>query len=175
MELQSDRSKKDIADALIDLMKKKDFNRITNKDITDRAGLSHITIYRNFNNKDEIIKYYLDEITDEFIESSKKEKKMLYSPEHFTEYLITLFNHLDRNKNVGILLYKADMIHHLKDEFDRIFINKAKNENVEPYHCYFLSGGLYNIYYFWIKTGCKETPIELANKFNNFYITKGSK
>ena len=125
MELQSDRSKRDIADALIELMKKKDFSRITNKDITDRAGLSHITIYRNFNNKDEIIKYYLDEITDEFIESSKKEKKMLYSPEHFTEYLITLFNHLDRNKNVGILLYKADMIHHLKDEFDRIFINKA--------------------------------------------------
>ena len=57
MELQSDRSKKDIADALISLMRKKDFNKITNKDITNRAGLSHITIYRNFNNKDEIVKY----------------------------------------------------------------------------------------------------------------------
>lgn len=173
MELQSDRSKKDIADALISLMKKKEFNKITNRDITNRAGLSHITIYRNFNNKDEIIKYYLDEITDEFIETSKKEKKMLYSPEHFTEYLLTLFNHLEKNKDIGILLYKADMIHHLKDEFDRIFISKAKNENVEPYHYYFLSGGLYNIYYFWIKNGCKETPHELANKFNDFYITKG--
>ena len=37
-------SYKDIADALISLMKKKDFNKITNKDITNRAGLSHITI-----------------------------------------------------------------------------------------------------------------------------------
>ena len=69
---------------------------------------------------------------------------------------------------------KTTMIHHLKDEFDRIFISKAKSENVEPYHYYFLSGGLYNIYYYWIKNGCKETPIELANKFNNFYISKGS-
>ena len=171
MELQSDRSKKDIADALISLMKKKNFDKITNKDITDRAGLSHITIYRNFKNKDEIIKYYLDELTDSFI----KESKILYDSNNFSSYIEKLFNHLEKNKDIGVLLYKANMIHHLKDEFDRIFINKAQKENVEPYHYYFLSGGLYNIYYFWIKNGCKETPIELANKFNNFYITKGSK
>ena len=66
MELQSDKSKKDIADALISLMKKKDFNKITNKDITNRAGLSHITIYRNFKNKDEKAVYI-----DEAIELSK--------------------------------------------------------------------------------------------------------
>lgn len=69
MELQSDLSKKDIADALIILMKKKDYSKITNKEITDKAGLSHITIYRNFNNKDEIIKYYLDEVTNDFIKN----------------------------------------------------------------------------------------------------------
>ena len=56
MELQSDRSKRIIAETLIELMKKKSFDKITNKDITDKAGFSHITIYRNFNNKDEIIK-----------------------------------------------------------------------------------------------------------------------
>ena len=157
---------------MISLIKKKPFNKITNKDITERAGFSHITIYLNFNSKDEIIKYYLDEITDEFIESSKKEKKMLYSPEHFTEYLVTLFNHLDRNKNVGILLYKADMIHHLKDEFDRIFLNKANSLN-EEFTYSFISGGLYNIYYYWIKNGCKETPQELSKMFKDFYILKG--
>ena len=59
MELKSDLSKEYIADALISLMKKKDYSSITNKDITDRAGLSHVTIYRNFKNKNEIISYYL--------------------------------------------------------------------------------------------------------------------
>ena len=169
MELQSDRSKKDIADALISLMKKKNFDKITNKDITDRAGLSHITIYRNFKNKDEIIKYYLDELTDSFI----KESKILYDSNNFSSYIEKLFNHLEKNKDIGVLLYKANMIHHLKDEFDRIFINKAQKENVEPYHYYFLSGGLYNIYYFWIKNGCKETPQELSKMFKDFYILKG--
>ena len=168
MELQSDRSKKDIADALISLMKKKNFDKITNKDITDRAGLSHITIYRNFKNKDEIIKYYLDELTDEFIKTSK----ILFDPNDFTNYLIKLFTHLEKNKDIGILLYKANMIHHLKDEFDRIFLNKA-NSLKEEFTYSFISGGLYNIYYYWIKNGCKESPQELAKMFNDFYILKG--
>ncbi len=169
MELQSDISKKDIADALILLMKKKDYNKITNKEITDKAGLSHITIYRNFKNKDEIIKYYLDVITNEFI----KNKKVNYSPDNFKEYLITLFTHLKEKEDIGILLYKANCIHYIKDEFDKIFFSKAKNRK-EQYNYYFISGGLYNIYYNWIISGCKELPSEMADMFMDFYILKGN-
>lgn len=167
MELQSDISKKYIADALILLMKKKDYNKITNKEITDKAGLSHITIYRNFNNKDEIIKYYLDEVTNEFIES----KKVNYDPNHFREYLTILFTHLKDKEDIGLLLYKANCIHFIKDEFDKIFSNKAKTLK-EQYNYYFISGGLYNIYYNWLVNGCKETPKEIADMFMNFYILK---
>lgn len=169
MELQSDISKKYIADALILLMKKKDYNKITNKEITDKAGLSHITIYRNFNNKDEIIKYYLDEITNEFIKS----KQASYDPNHFREYLIVLFTHLKDKEDIGLLLYKANCIHFIKDEFDKIFSNKAKTLE-EQYNYYFISGGLYNIYYYWLVNGCKETPKEIADMFMNFYILKGN-
>lgn len=169
MELQSDISKRDIAEALILLMKKKDYNKITNKEITDKAGLSHITIYRNFKNKDEILKYYLDEITNEFI----KNKKVNYSPDNFRDYLITLFTHLKEKEDIGILLYKANCIHYIKDEFDKIFFNKATSRK-EQYNYYFISGGLYNIYYNWIISGCKESPTEMADMFMDFYILKGN-
>lgn len=168
MDTRIEENKKIIAESLISLMKKKNFSAITNKNITDKAGLSHITIYRHFNNKDDIIKYYLDNITDTFIKTSK----IVYTPNNFTSYIIKLFTHLKSYKDIGILLYKSDMIHYLKDEFDRIFLSKANNIN-EEYHYAFLSGGLYNIYYYWIKNNCKETPQELANIFNNFYILKG--
>lgn len=170
MELRSDLSKQYIAEALIQLMKKKEYSTITNKDITDKAGLSHITYYRNFKNKDEIIKYYLDMITNEFIES----KKVNYSPKHFKEYLTILFTHLKDKEDIGLLLYKANCIHFIKDEFDKIFFNKAKTLK-EKYNYYFISGGLYNIYYYWLINGCKETPEELANMFMDFYILKGNK
>ena len=168
MDTRIEETKKVIAESLISLMKKKNFSSITNKNITDTAGLSHITIYRHFNSKDDIVKYYLDNITDTFIRTSK----IAYTPNNFTEYIIKLFTHLENYKDIGILLYKCNMIHYLKDEFDRIFLSKANNIN-EKYHYAFLSGGLYNIYYYWIKNDCKETPQELSNMFRNFYILKG--
>ncbi|MBP3255617.1 MAG: TetR/AcrR family transcriptional regulator [Clostridia bacterium] len=168
MDTRIEQSKQEIAESLIYLMKKKDFASITNKDITDKAGLSHITIYRHFKTKDEIIKYYLDDITDNFIRTSK----ILYVPNDFKGYIIKLFTHLENKKDIGILLYKSNMIHYLKDEFDRIFLAKANNRK-EEYHYAFISGGLYNLYYYWIKNNCKENSTELANMFNEFYILKG--
>ena len=64
------------------------------------------------------------------------------------------------------------MIHYLKDKFDRIFLAKGTTQT-QKYHYAFISGGLYNLYYYWIKNNCKETPNELANMFNDFYILKG--
>ncbi len=168
MDTRIEESKKLIAESLISLMKKKEFTFITNKDITDNAGLSHITIYRHFDSKDDIIKYYLDNITDNFIKTSK----IIYTPNNFTSYIVKLFTHLEKNKDIAILLYNADMIHYLKNEFDRIFLAKAKNSN-EIYYYAFVSGALYNLYYYWIKNNFKETPQELANIFNDFYISKG--
>lgn len=168
MELRSEQSKKYLAESLIYLMGKKEFSKITNKEITNRAGLAAITIYRNFKSKNEIIKYYLDDITNEFI----RKKKVDYNPNHFKEYLIALFTHLKEKEDIGILLYKANMIHLIKDEFDKIFYDKAKNKK-EQYNNYFVSGGLYNIYYNWLICGCKETPKEIADMFMDFYILKG--
>lgn len=169
MELRSEQSKKYLAESLIYLMSKKKFSKITNKDITDRAGLAEITIYRNFKSKDEIIKYYLDDITNEFI----NKKKVDYDPNHFKDYLIVLFTHLKEKENIGLLLYNANLIHLIKDEFDKIFYNKAKNRK-EQYNYYFISGGLYNIYYNWLINGCKESPDEIAGMFMDFYILKGN-
>ena len=167
MESKSIQSKKYIAEALICLMRKKDFSEITNKDITDKAGLSHFTYYRNFSSKDDVIKFYLDDITNEFI----KNKNVNYTPNNFKEYIITLFYHLKEKEEIGLLLYKANLIHYIKDEFDKIFMNKATNIK-EKYNYYFVSGGLYNIYYYWLISGCKESPEELSNMFMDFFILK---
>lgn len=157
-----------ITDALLQLLKKHNFEDITVTDITNKAGVTRVTFYRNFNSKEEIIKKHLDNITDEFIKSSN----ILYNPNDFKNYIIKLFTHLENNKDIGILLYKANIFYFLEDEFNKIFFTKATNK-VEEYHYAFISGGLYNTYYYWIKHNCKETPQELSEMFNNFYILKG--
>lgn len=165
MEPRNQRSKEEIAQALISLMREKDFALITNKEITDRALLSHITYYRNFSCKEDVLRFYLHKITDDFIARTG----ILYDAERFRDYLICLFDHLLDQRALGELLLKAGMLYLIKDEFDRIFSGKAR-DGKELYHYYFLAGGLYNLYYLWLKDGCALTPAALAELFSDFKI-----
>lgn len=102
MELRSEQSKKMLAEALIDLLQKKDFSSLKIQNITDRAGLSHMAYYRNFSCKEDIIEYYLNTITNEFIENSQ----ISYKADNFKKLITILFTHLTASKSLGLLLYR---------------------------------------------------------------------
>ncbi len=55
MELRSDISKQDLAEAVFLLMKTRPYEQISIQDIVDKAGFSRMAYYRNFKSKDEII------------------------------------------------------------------------------------------------------------------------
>lgn len=158
-----------IIEAFLQLLKKQGFENITITDIVKKAGVTRMTFYRNFNSKEEIIKSHLDAITDEFI----KNGRILYKPNHFKEYITNIFTHLEKNRELALILYQSNILYFLKDEFDRIFLAKAKSRN-EEYRYAFFSGGLYNLYYYWIKNNFTETPEKLADILNGFYTLKGN-
>lgn len=58
------RTKEMLKDSLVVLMKKKSINEITVQDLTDTAGLSRSTFYRNYND----INDFLIKITDEVVD-----------------------------------------------------------------------------------------------------------
>ena len=64
---QSKRSKKWISDALTELMRKKPFDEITVKDITDKAGVARLTFYRHFETKEEVLNYRFQELFSEYL------------------------------------------------------------------------------------------------------------
>ena len=47
-----------IINALFNLMKKKNFENISITEITNKAGVSRNSFYRNFNSKEDIVKGY---------------------------------------------------------------------------------------------------------------------
>lgn len=160
VELRSDISKNDLADALVLLLQKKEYRKISIQDIVDRAGLSRMAYYRNFESKDDILRFYLDKITDRFIE----ETQIDYDTLELSEYITILFTHLERWADFCKLLLKYDLLHFVKNEFDRIFKAKAKNFD-EQYTYSFIAGGLFNVFNQWLIRDCKETPAELAQIF----------
>lgn len=155
MELRSDLSKKYIAEALVLLMKKKDYSSITNKEITDKAGLSHITIYRNFNSKDEILKYYLTGIFEEW--------KLEWNDNNNIAY--NIFTFFQKNKEIIDLLYKAHLEHFLVDNILSCCDYKKEDINIIAYSKVTVAYLIFGWCNEWYKRGMIETPEEMAKLF----------
>lgn len=62
------RSKRDLANALFELLQEKNLDDITVQDITDRALISKTTFYNNFNDKSELLTFLLRRSADELLE-----------------------------------------------------------------------------------------------------------
>lgn len=146
-----------ITEALLKLMEKKDFNNISICEITEKAGIGRVSFYRNFDSKEDILKRYTETITNNFIKNTNIDIFNL----NIENYLITLFSHLYNHKDFCNLLLKNNMLYIVQNEFKRMFSFKANNSEQYLY-IYFLEGGIYNIYNYWITNGYKETPEEIA-------------
>ena len=153
MELKSDLSKEYIADALISLMKKKDYSSITNKDITDRAGLSHVTIYRNFKNKNEIIIYYLSSLF----------KKLEWSDNNDIAY--NIFSFFQKHKEFIDLLYNAYLQYLILDNILALHEYSVEDPDIIAYSKVTVAYLIFGWCDEWYKRGMKQTPEEMSKLF----------
>ncbi|MBN1685210.1 MAG: helix-turn-helix transcriptional regulator, partial [Spirochaetales bacterium] len=62
---QIDESKQMLAAAFSDLLRERDFNKITLSEIADRAGVTRMTLYRLFKSKEKIILHLAQRSLDE--------------------------------------------------------------------------------------------------------------
>lgn len=161
---KADQSKLKLTRAMLDLLGKKSFSEISIQDIVDLAGVSRMAFYRNYHNKIEIVRDYVHQVTQDFI----VHKEVDYDERCFHDYLVVLFEHLKEQEQLGRLLYRSKLLYLVKDEFDEIFASKAKSLEKKYNYC-FIAGGLYNIYYYWLAGGCRETPEALAEMFVDFW------
>ena len=69
------KSKDKIVKSLIELMETHEFEEITVKDISELAEVNRSTYYRNFKSKEDIIKYKLESIMDEYLKEFEKKNR----------------------------------------------------------------------------------------------------
>ncbi len=148
-----------ITNALFTLMKRKKYDDISITEITNKAGVGRVSFYRNFNSKEDIIKNWIEDTTNNFLKSSD----INFKKDSTKDYFIKLFNHLEKYKEESFLIYKANLIHLLKSVFENKLLSIHQKE-YDNYKSYFLAGGIFNVYYFWLINGCKESSEEIADK-----------
>jgi AcrR family transcriptional regulator len=151
-----------LTEALLQLMIKKPFEDISVTDLCNRAGVTRMSFYRNFDSKEEILRQWITTITDDFLEESGISFKNDPLPVYFQK----LFTHLQKHFDICLSIHRAGMLHIVKDEFDRVFLSIHEGD-YDEYKSYFLAGGVYNVFLLWLITGGRETPEQLAMKLKN--------
>ena len=61
-------AKECIVTALMQLLEEKPFSAITISELTERAGVSRMTYYRNYQAKEDIFEIYLDDVLEHYRE-----------------------------------------------------------------------------------------------------------
>ena len=148
-----------IVQSVLNLMDEQPFASISIQNIVDAAGVSRMAYYRNFSSKEDILRYHIDVVMQGFIANWEKE-----NPRNFQEYLVLLFNYLLSQKELGLKLSRAGMLYLSKEAFDKGTLAYATDIK-GIYNMCFFSGGLFNMYKYWLENGCKETPKQLSEFF----------
>lgn len=151
-----------ITEALLLLLKKKEYKDISITEICKKAGVTRMSFYRNFESKEDILLKKVQTVTDSFL----KESGISYKRDTVSNYFVKLFTHMQQQKDLCTALNKAGLIHMIKNEFDRVFLNAYKYV-YDEYKSLFLSGGIYNVFLFWFINDCKDNPEVLAQRLDD--------
>lgn len=171
-------SKELITQAMVDLMQNKHFNNITISEISDKAGVVRRTFYRNFDSKEEVLSYKLDNLIQIF------KSTLLENKELTIEIAVrNLFRMCYENKEFFFALQKSCLLGWLLDKWSTalpvihdLVLDRLKNfpdtdnEQTLSYLLTFNVGGVFNIVIKWINEGMKLTPDELADIVTRFAI-----
>lgn len=150
--------------ALFLLLEEKKLSEITIKELVLKAGVARASFYRNFHSKEDIIDFFLVELLTSY--------KAKYSADlsHIARYdnVLRTFNYIYGFQHELGILFKEKLGQMILDAFNTYIITSTNLNNEKTlYHYPFYSyaGALYNVIYYWITTGCKETPEEITEAY----------
>jgi len=175
-DLQIQRTKQWIFEAMLLLLDKKPYDQIGISEITEKAGVARTSFYRNFTGKDDVILQYLDAILSDCVFQIIKEKKkkngqkvfLLHSPIPQLCKQRNLKKLLDMDKGLNLLLLK-----HFLDFVDAIIDQHSKNllkqeKLMFRWTAKFLAGGLLHVIVDWIINEPAMTEKQLVAAFDEF-------
>lgn len=157
------RVKKQITDAMFELMHEKSFSDITITELIQRAGVARASYYRNYSSKEDIIETLMDDVLEYYRSGIAEDEPFLsYSNilrsfrffQGFSQYIIDLYQS-------GF----ADILMEKLNQFHESIVGNMPASSIRRYEIYAYMGALVNVAMCWLQDGQKETPEEMAAFF----------
>jgi len=158
------RSKKWLTDSLFELMKEKPYDKISIREIAEKADLTRQTFYHNFASKEMILMYRSDQLFEEFYEFAKKNKM-----KSVQDLIVFYFRYWQEHADFIQVLIDNNVEYILTHRYPE-YIKMVKILNVEgvltdaqqEYVYAFYSGSLIYMLCKWIEQGMECSPKEMA-------------
>lgn len=168
------RSKELILDALLHLIKKTGYEKVTIKEIAEKAAVSRATFYRIYQNKDDILLHYLDEMFEEYFSTVflllQREK------DHHVAGRILLQGWKDREE-FFLAIQKANLSLKLLERFidysffmlDQTKQNSSDDDNrFHRYIAHYSAGGIFMMLYCWLQDHSNPSIQDLEKVLGNY-------
>lgn len=151
-----------MADALLQLMGEKPWDKITVDAITERAGVGRATWFRHFHTKNEALTYKIVQLWRRFETEQGFSRRRRYSPKSVPVFFEFAYQHRD----VLDAIYRRDLQTTVYEAFYQIMTPQFGSEAPrDAYRSRFYSYGMFGLLGEWIRRGYRETPEELAAMF----------
>lgn len=162
----SDRSKQLMEETLLRLMQTENFSEISVQEITDNAGLSRRTFYRNYETKNDILRQRFHKIWSEYEFSIRQIKDLSLTHVAFALFTIMLphvefLRLVDKQHLLSLLLAEVDEL--LPPIFQEIKGSQLPftTESIS-YALAFSTGGFIRILPLWLESKPLKTPREMS-------------
>ena len=161
------RSKNEITQALLSLMRSQAYSEITVKQIIVEAKLARKTFYRNYDSKDDVLFSLIKETLHKYYDIVNEGQG---------DVLSTVFVFAENNREILTLLDKNNMLHvvlHCMNEYGpllrREFVSDSNPFNMlfegldSNYLMAFNIGAFWNLISVWIHNGMKDRPEDIIS------------
>ncbi len=161
-----------IVQALFKLMASYEYEKISVTDIAEKAGVGRATFYRYFKRKEDVIIFYFEHHTKQFVYS---QRFLPRCKEDYVNVVINVLTLFKNNKEPFKLLRKAHLEYIYLDYINKSFIVTFENEHPDnnKYSPYLYAGMLFNVSMAWLDNECKEDIKDIAEMIvNSIYFEK---
>ena len=144
--------------ALLELLREKPLADISISGLCERAGVGRTSFYRNFQEKEDILRSYIKKLFDDWAQGAEQNPPL-------DRLIFILFSHFEAHRDFYILLNQRGLVPLLKDVILSACGFRPELEAKAAYASAFAAYSLYGWVEVWFLRGMRESPAEMAALF----------
>lgn len=147
-----------MADALIELMSQKSFDKITIKEITVAAGVGRSTWFRSFTDKGDALTFKLIRLWERCTDEHNISVRDCYAIENASDFFEFNLEHRDILQTI----YAVNLQSSVYNAFYQVMVLRHGVDTEERYSARFYSYGLFGLLDEWIRRDFAESVDEMV-------------